>query len=85
MRFFEILSDSIGWLQIVASPLIAGTFIGAIIYSSFENTLGIVLGISTIVVGLIIGIVWAIRVWKKKSTMEYLSRINSSHEIDKLD
>ncbi|MEI6596102.1 MAG: hypothetical protein WCO28_11110 [Bacteroidota bacterium] len=85
MRFFEFLSEGIGWLKIVASPLIAGAIIGALVYSFSENTVGLFVGIAITLLGLIIGIIWATRIWKKQGAMEFLSRINSSHEIDNLD
>lgn len=42
--FFETLTEIIGWLQIVASPLIAGLVIGFIIYLSSPDFIGFLIG-----------------------------------------
>lgn len=79
---FDYLAELIGWLQIVVSPLIAGLAIAALVY--FPNPTGtrLVVAVLVIAIGLIIGIVFASRVWKKKGTIHFISRINASPELD---
>lgn len=57
-RVFELITESIGWLQIVASPLLTGLIVGAIIYFPNPTTTKLVLGIIVSTLGLIIGVIW---------------------------
>src|SRR5688572_3035755 len=41
--FFEYAFEIIAWIQIVASPLIAGLIVGGIIYLSIGKTLGLII------------------------------------------
>ncbi len=43
-RIFELITESIGWLQIVASPLLIGLVIGAVIYFSDATTTKLFIG-----------------------------------------
>ena len=81
-KVLEFLTEAIGWLQIVASPLLIGLGIGALVYFSNPTELRMIIGISVAVLGLIIGIVWATRVWKKYGTVRFLSRIIATPELD---
>ena len=85
MSFFEYVFEIIGWLQIVASPLLLGSITGLVIYLSNPGTLRLILGISVATLGLIIGIIIATKAWKKKGTMHFVSRIMATPELDNLD
>ena len=85
LSFFEIMTEVFGWLRIVASPLFAGITIGLIIYFSTPNQAGIIIAISVAAFGLIIGIIWAAKIWKKEGTMNFISKITASPDLDKLD
>lgn len=82
IRFLQLFTETIGWLRIALSPFLIALLIGAIIYFNLHNTLGIVLGIGIAGIGLIIGIVWATRIWKKQGTNVFLSRIIATPELD---
>jgi len=82
---FETFIEILGWIRIVISPLLFGLIIGAVIYFSRSNILTLIIGIVISLIGLIIGIVWANKVWKRKGTMEYMSRIMATPELDKSD
>lgn len=84
-RVFEFITEVIGWLQIVASPLLIGLAVGAIIYFTDPTTTRLVIGIAIAAVGLIIGIIWATRQWKGKGTIWFMSRIMATPELDKPD
>ena len=84
-KFFEFLVESIGWLQIVAFPFIIGLGIGAIIYFPDPNTTRLLIGISAIILGLIVGILLATKFWKKTGTIKFLSSIIATPEVDKKD
>lgn len=84
-RVFEFITEVIGWLQIVASPLLIGLAVGAIIYFSDQTTTRLLIGIAVATGGLIVGIVWATKQWKGKGTIWFVSRIMATPELDKAD
>jgi hypothetical protein len=63
------LLEVIGWLQIIASPLFIGLGIAAFIYLPAPSTTRLIIGISIAALGLIVGIVLAVRIWKRKGTI----------------
>ena len=85
MSFFDYATELVGWLQIVASPLLAGLVLGAIVYFSNPTTLRLLIAIGVVLISLIIGIVFATRIWKKQGTMHFVSRVMASPELDNLD
>ncbi len=82
MSFFDYAVEVIGWLEIVLSPLLAGLVIAALFYFSNPTTLRLVIAIAVILISLIIGIVIATKIWKKKGTMHFMSRIMATPELD---
>lgn len=82
-RPFEWVIEAIGWLQLVASPLLIGSGIGALVYFLNPTTTTFVIGISTATLGLLIGILWATKIWKtKEGTIGYLARIRRTPELN---
>lgn len=79
-RIFELIMESIGWLQIVASPLLMGLIVGAIIYFPNPTATKLVLGIIVATLGLVIGVIWAIKQWKGKGTTWFMARIMATPE-----
>ena len=84
-RVFEFFTETIGWLQIVVSPLLIGLVIGGLIYFTDPNTTRLMIGIIVALAGLIIGIIWATKQWKGKGTIWFMSRIIATPELDKPD
>ncbi len=84
-KVFEFITELTGWLQIVASPLLIGLVIGAVIYFPNPSTTRLALGIIVSTIGLVVGIIWATKKWKGKGTNWFLSRIMVSPELDKVD
>ena len=84
-RIFELITETIGWLQIVASPLLIGLIVGAIIYFPNPTTTRLVLGIIVATLGLFIGVIWATKQSKGKGTNWFMSRIIATPELDKPD
>lgn len=80
---FDLLTELVGWLQIFASPFLTGLIIGAIIYFLKPDTSGFIIAILIAILGLVTGIVWATRVWRKKGTDHFMSRIMATPELDK--
>ena len=85
MKILEWLTAFFAWLQIVFSPLFFGVVIGLIVYGIYPTTAGLVLGIAIAVLGLTIGIIFATRVWKKRGTIDFISRVSASPELDNLE
>ena len=83
-KAFEIIMEIIGWLQIVASPLLIGLGIGAFIYFRNPNTTNLIIAIGLAILGLIIGIIWATKVWKTKGTMWFVSQVSATPDLDNL-
>lgn len=82
---FEFITEAIGWLEIVASPLLIGLVIGAIIYFTNPNTTRLIIGIVAAIAGLIVGVIWATKQWKGKETIWFMSRIMATPELDNID
>ena len=82
---FDYFFEVIGWLQIMISPLLLGLLLGAIIYFSDPSAGRLSLAFLVTLIGLIVGIVFATRVWKKHGTMHFISRVMATPELDTLD
>lgn len=84
MRIIAFLIEAIGWLKIVASPFIISCIIGGLIYLKWKNTLALSIGILVAACGLVTGIIWATKIWRKHGTMNFLSKLNASPDLDNL-
>lgn len=84
-KIFEIITEVVGWIQIVLSPTLLGIAFGFGIYYNFTNLTGMVIGILIIVFVLIIGIVLATKKFKTTGTIHFLSRISATPELDNLE
>ncbi|MBQ0907809.1 hypothetical protein KBJ98_03725 [Flavobacterium sp. F-328] len=83
-RVFEYIMEIIGWLQIVASPLLIGLGIAAFIYFPNPTETRMIFAILVAVLGLFIGIVWANKIWKTKGTMWFVSQISATPDLENL-
>ncbi|RZJ64411.1 MAG: hypothetical protein EOO50_15760 [Flavobacterium sp.] len=81
-RIFEKFTEVIGWLQIVASPLLIGFIIGAIIYFSNANIFTLIIAVIIILFSLLVGIYFATKIARKKGTISFLSQISATPDID---
>ena len=81
-KTFELITEIIGWIQIVLSPTLLGIALGAVIYCYFPNISGMILGILTAGSGLVLGIVFATKKIKTTGTIHFLSRISATPELD---
>lgn len=84
-KIFEIITEIVGWLQIVLSPTLIGIAFGFGIYYNFPNQIGMASGIFIAIIGLIIGIIWATKKFKTTGTIHFLSRVSATPELDKLE
>ncbi|NNV56089.1 hypothetical protein [Limnovirga soli] len=85
MKIGEWITSFLAWTQIVASPFIIGAIVGFIVYIKYPTTKGLVIGIFISALGLIIGVVIASRIAKKHSTVDFISSVTASPELDNLD
>jgi hypothetical protein len=85
LSFFDLMTEIFGWLQIVASSLLIGVAVGFIIYILKPGKPGLIIAISVAALGLIVGIILATRIWKKKGTVHFVSRVTATSELDNLD
>lgn len=84
-RILEKITELMGWFQIVISPTLLGLGIGCIVYFNFQNLAGLILGIIISIIGLICGIVLATKKFKTTGTIQFLSRVSATPELDKID
>lgn len=82
-KFFNQLLEITSWLQIAVSPLLIGIFFGGCIYYFIPTKLGLVLAAFIVIVGTVIGIVWAIKTTKKVGASTMMSRLAHQPEFDK--
>ena len=85
MKILEWITSFLAWLQIVASPLFFGLILGLVVYGIFPNTVGLIFGIAIATLGLTLGIIFATRIWKKRGTVDFISRVSASPDLDNLD
>lgn len=81
--FLDVVADVFAGLQIVASPLIVGIILGFLVYLAVRGTAGVILGSLVVLAGLVVGIIWATKVWRKHGTMSFMSRLLSFPEMRK--
>lgn len=81
-KILETIPKVIAWLQIAVAPLIVGGVAGFFIYAYYPNNLGVSMAVLTTVIGLVLGILWANRVRKKRGTVEHMSRVIATPELD---
>lgn len=72
IKAIKILIEIIGWLAIAGGPTLAFGGISLLVYSKWENE---IVALSILIVGFIIGAIWATRISVKYGTMEWLSGI----------
>ena len=83
MNLLRLIPEVIAWLQIAASPFLAGLIIGGIVYLAKRDTVGLTIGIIIASIGLVVGMVWATKVWRRKGTVNFMSRLMGTPELDR--
>jgi hypothetical protein len=80
--FLELLFEIIGGIRIAISPTIIGCIIGAIVYYNDPSPVRLTIAIGIATLGLVIGILWAVRVFQTRGTMRFLSTISEDNTMD---
>lgn len=84
-NFFDYFTEVIGWIEIVVSPFLLTGIIGFLIYVANPNTTRLIIAIGITFAGLTAGIVFATKIWKKRGTINFVSRISASPELDNIE
>ena len=84
-KIFEIITEIVGWIQIVLSPTLLGIGFGFGCYYFFPNENGKIFGVIIAIIGFMIGLVWATKKFKTTGTIHFLSRISATPELDNLE
>ena len=82
MKIFRIITEIFGWIQIVVSPFLIALIVAFFFYKYKPDQTSFYISIAISLVGLITGIVLATRIWKKKGTINFVSRINETPELE---
>ena len=85
MKAFETIFEIFGWLEIAVSPALIGIILGCVIYFNVERPFGLGFGIAVAALGIVVGIIWATKVWRKRGTIRFLSRTMATPELDDKD
>jgi hypothetical protein len=84
-KFISFLVELINWIRIVSSPTLIGLFVGGVFYYFFQNPMGKVLWVICAIIGCILGIIWASRIWRKQGTTTFISKIIATPDLDHID
>lgn len=82
IQFFEKVAEFLYGAQIAISPLLIFSAIGAVVYLREPTPNRLILAVILAIVGLAIGIAWAIHIHKKRGTVEFMSKLQSSQDMD---
>ncbi|QLH47641.1 MAG: hypothetical protein HWD58_19720 [Bacteroidota bacterium] len=82
-NFFEKLLEIVGWFRIMISPTLIGGIAGIIIFNEYPSLIGKLTALGIGFIGLLIGIIWATRIYKSpKGTIYFMSRVSATPELD---
>lgn len=82
-KFLEKAIEFFSMIKIALSPILLFTIIGTICYLAVKPPMNIALSIFAIVLGIILGVWWAIYIHKKHGATEFNARLDAFPELDK--
>ena len=83
MKIVDFILECFGWLQISISPIIISILLAVAVYYFKHDRIGMLLCILILVGGIITGIVWATRIYRKRGTVNFMAKVSSNPELDK--
>jgi hypothetical protein len=83
LKFIELLSALMAWLQLMIAPTLVGGIIGLLVYYYKPDKDGKIIAIAITILGSIVGVIWASKLWRKTGTLEYLIKGGHDPELDK--
>jgi glucose uptake protein GlcU len=72
IKTIKILIEVVGWLAIAGGTTLGAGLISIVIYTQWENK---TIALAILIIGFIIGAIWATRISIKYGTIEWLSGI----------
>lgn len=85
VRAGSLLTEILGAFLILGSPTLLGALIGGYFYLNNPSTQSQWLFAALTASGLFIGIWWAVREWKSRGTVWFVSRLMATPELDRKD
>ncbi len=83
MNFFDKAAEVVFWLKIAVSPVLASALIGAYLYLSVGGETGVALLTLSLVLGVVLGAVFAEWARRKHGTVNFYSKCeNFTQDID---
>lgn len=83
MKIIEKLVEFIGWLQLCIFPIVISCILGGIFYYYNPFGIGIYFSIISIILGIIAGVLYATKVHQKEGTVNHLSKLIRTPELEK--
>jgi hypothetical protein len=75
----------LGWVRIFLSPTLLCGIIAYCIFVNFPGLAGILAAVFVASCGVIIGSYWATKEYKGRGTIQFVSRVMATPELDKKD
>jgi len=83
LKIGDTILECIGWLQIAISPIIISILLAAAVYYYKQDRIGLILSIIILLAGIITGVIWATRIYRKRGTVNFMAKVSSNPELDK--
>lgn len=81
-KVIAFLIEVVNWFRIILFPTFLGVLLGGIIYYFFQNYTGKTLWIICSIIGVVSGVIWASKIWKKQGTTTFMSKVIATPELD---
>lgn len=81
-KVIAFLIEVVNWFRIILFPTFLGVLLGGIIYYFFQNYTGKTLWIICSIIGVVSGVIWASKIWKKQGTTTFMSKVITTPELD---
>ena len=78
----EKMFKAVAWLQVAVVPGVIGAGLGLLTWFGIRGTWGVLCGLMLMVVGLSIGVIWANKVSRKHGSVEFMTKVSSTPELD---
>jgi len=83
LKIVDTILECIGCLQIAISPIIISILLAAAVYYYKQDRIGLILSIIILLAGIITGVIWATRIYRKRGTVNFMAKVSSNPELDK--
>jgi c-di-AMP phosphodiesterase-like protein len=83
MKTVDFITEMIAWLQIAVSPIIISIILAVVVYYYNQDRIGLILSILILLAGIITGVIWATRIYRKRGTVNFMAKVSGSPELDK--